>query len=426
MSGRGSARLALILDVDDTLLKEVCFRSHNRHELVQNLRYRPSLAVAARYKNRLGKPLGEGNVIHYLFESATDENIITSAVATRPGFAELIKHLKQAGAELLLASANDGPRTRAVCEQLRLVEVAGAPTLEEFGFRVVPREVVVTPEGKKDVAAIRTWAGVGDLCLAIVVDDRPGDLVNTSPADLVVAAPPFGREKVDSLLLSGSSTLDPSAEVEMAEQIKAATHKIPPVGVSLEFLRVFRDTLIAGKVDLATASTADVCRAIVLDDWLLKDPTRSKLSFANLVEAGQVPLLEPEMVGRATHFTSHAWSYRFLDLVDSLEREVGDAFGPISKNDVGDSSSSSRSGEKTTCYFWLDLFVVPQATSVTPPLAWWATTFIHAIEEQENFVLVSICDLGKKITAHVLLLLADNIVWMLLNRSGFRGTRRAV
>ena len=81
-------------------------------------------------------------------------------------------------------------------------------------------------------------------------------------------------------------------------------------------------------------------------------------------------------------------------------------------------------------FFAFLLFIIPQGVpnglGLTPPLAWWATTFIHAIEEQENFVLVSICDLGKKITAHVLLLLADNIVWVLLNRSGFRGTRRAV
>lgn len=56
------------------------------------------------------------------------------------------------------------------------------------------------------------------------------------------------------------------------------------------------------------------------------------------------------MIGPATHFTSHAWAYRFADLVDALKGDVGaiDEHG-------------------ATCYFWLDLFVVPQRAPVTPP-----------------------------------------------------------
>jgi len=56
------------------------------------------------------------------------------------------------------------------------------------------------------------------------------------------------------------------------------------------------------------------------------------------------------MIGPATHFTSHAWAFRFADLVDALKGDVG---------------ATDEHG--ATCYFWLDLFVVPQRAPVTPP-----------------------------------------------------------
>ena len=68
---------------------------------------------------------------------------------------------------------------------------------------------------------------------------------------------------------------------------------------------------------------------------------------------------------------SHAWGYRFVDLVNALGQDVKDG------QDGGDE-----------VFYWLDLFVVPQTISVTPPHAWWATNFFHAIAAQRVFVIV--------------------------------------
>ena len=400
-----TASLCLILDVDDTLLKEVSLHDNrDGGQLIQLLRYRPSDASAKRYKQRLeggdGTP-AEGRVIHYEFDP--DGVTMISAVVLRPGICELLHHVKRTApaCELILASANDEPRTQAVCEQLRLhgdgeSDCSGS-TLAEFGFRVVPRTVAIPARGVKDVAAIRSWSSLGELSLAIVLDDKPEELINTSRADHIVVAPAFSRAAADALVGSNlkkkktsagsaaaaawSPGLCLSAEREMAEQVKAALHDPPKVGVTLPFLRSIWESCVTGdglvSLDLDTASTNDVCEAVVKSRLLSVGAERRDKSVADLVvEGGLVPNTHPAMVGSATHFVSHAWSYKFKDLIDALEFEIGDTF------DAG-------AGGRMPCYFWLDIFVVPQMIRVTPPSAWWATTFFRAVAAEAHFVLVA-------------------------------------
>jgi len=360
-----AASLALILDVDDTLLKEVSLSARD-HASVQMIRYVPAARVAARYRQQLEaeQALPAHKVIHYEFEGES----MRSAIVLRPGIERLIDRLRDAGCVLLLASVNDGARTAAVCSQVRL---SSGLTLAEVGFRVVPRDAVSPTEGAKDIASIRAWARLDDLCLAVVVDDRPHDLANTSISDHVVPAPPFDQAAADTLLALPAGTDTGGVDAETLERDAcSAAHTLPHLGVSMKFLEAFLATCMGEQLDPATATTNDVCEAIVKERWLQSDPSFARLSFANLVQDGRVAGLDRSMVGPATHFTSHAWSYRFVDLVDALQ------------TDVGETSAGA------TCFFWLDIFVVPQRVPVAPPQAWWATSFFRAIAAQRTFVLV--------------------------------------
>lgn len=224
----GAASLALILDVDDTLLKEVPISARD-HESVQLLRYMPAPHVAARYREQLAaaQPLPPHKVIHYEF----DGEWMQSAVMLRPGVERLVLRLRDAGCVLLLASVNDGARSAAVCSQLRL---SSGGTLADLGCRVVPREAVC-PEGQaKDVASIRAWAGLDELCLAVIVDDQPDLLAHTSLCDHVVSAPPFDREKADALLAQPVAAAGPDALTEAMEaDACSAAHTLPHLGVSV-------------------------------------------------------------------------------------------------------------------------------------------------------------------------------------------------
>ena len=61
----------------------------------------------------------------------------------------------------------------------------------------------------------------------------------------------------------------------------------------------------------------------------------------------------------------------------------------MAKKEIGEREIGETYGDDKRCFFWLDLFVVPQATQVTPPLAWWATAFFHAIAFEPYFVIVA-------------------------------------
>ena len=186
-----SSTLMLVLDVDDTLLKEVSIE-HRADAAVQLITYKPSPDSMLRFRQRLEARANEsvacdGNdsskVVHYEIHG----DIVNSAVVVRPSMVPIIDGLVAAGCRtLLLASANDEPRTAAVCSELRLRP--GGPTLAQIGFKAVPRTVCMAPaptrnEQKKDIAAVRAWSKADGSCKAIILDDKHEHLVNLSSSD---------------------------------------------------------------------------------------------------------------------------------------------------------------------------------------------------------------------------------------------------
>ena len=91
------------------------------------------------------------------------------------------------------------------------------------------------------------------------------------------------------------------------------TLPMPRRGVSLEFLRQWSEHK---GIRASTKTTADVCNMII------KPATQAHNAsyFELLVRAEPVHETSTDWWGAATHFLSHSWSYRFVDLLDVLEQ----------------------------------------------------------------------------------------------------------
>ena len=124
------------------------------------------------------------------------------------------------------------------------------------------------------------------------------------------------------------------------------------LGVKLSFLDQFIKKC-GGRSHLKGMSTMDV-----MLKWVKPDTEASKLSYCELLESQGLL----NAVGTATWFYSHAWKYRFLDVVDAAK-----IF--FSQMPVG--------SEEPT--LWFDIFSVSQHKAGIRPFEWWSTVFINNI-----------------------------------------------
>ncbi|RHY69886.1 hypothetical protein DYB34_005651 [Aphanomyces astaci] len=138
----------------------------------------------------------------------------------------------------------------------------------------------------------------------------------------------------------------------------------PSLGVSCAFIVAWKDSQVASGRFTSSATTCDVCEAVVKPDTLGKN-----CSFAEAVQK----TAEHGSIGQATHFVSHAWKYNFCDLVAAIEIYFLSLPSQESKDNV---------------FFWVDLFVVDQHNAPARPHSWWSTTFVDAIRTFGKVVLV--------------------------------------
>eukprot|EP01043_Picozoa_sp_COSAG02_P052370 COSAG02_NODE_5629_length_4171_cov_2.909180_1_plen_574_part_00 len=73
----------------------------------------------------------------------------------------------------------------------------------------------------------------------------------------------------------------------------------------------------------------------------------------------------------ATGFFSHAWSFKFCDVVGALKR-----------------LASQRTDDAERVYFWFDICCVDQHITETVPRDWWSTTFKSAIADIGSTVMM--------------------------------------
>ena len=130
----------------------------------------------------------------------------------------------------------------------------------------------------------------------------------------------------------------------------------PKNGVKLTYIKEFYDAC-GGREALEGLTTTEV------SDLYVKSKTdHCKMSYCEMLEAQGHP-----SVGKATVFISHAWRYRFNDVVSALETHFKDAMDTV---------------------VWFDLFSNNQHKATVLPFEWWRDTFKSAIAEFGHTVMI--------------------------------------
>jgi len=139
--------------------------------------------------------------------------------------------------------------------------------------------------------------------------------------------------------------------------LATSTDDFPTDGIPLSLIREFIDEH-GGQAVFQGLSTDDV-----KDRFIVPKTQATKASMcAQLKQEGDA------RVQTATWFVSHAWRYKFLDLVAALETFFADEVGVV--------------------ILWLDLFSTSQHATFSRPPEWWQQTFCSAIGRMGRMVMV--------------------------------------
>jgi len=178
----------IMLDLDDTVLKEVPVNPYAEHASVQSLRYKPSAKQLEKYKSRLEAPPDPGKVIHYKLEN---DGTMIGYVTVRPSITELFESLdpliRSGQIKFLITSANDPERTTAVVEQLKI----SGKSLKDWGATVVPPEAFLKDGGIKDMGLLRRSLNISPESRVTAIDDLPQKLVASQPHDRIIPISPW-------------------------------------------------------------------------------------------------------------------------------------------------------------------------------------------------------------------------------------------
>jgi len=92
----------------------------------------------------------------------------------------------------------------------------------------------------------------------------------------------------------------------------------------------------------------------------------------------------PTLVGKPTDFISHAWRYTFAELVNAIELEHNERM----RSDSLRSHAASSSKVQQKRFYWNDIFVEDQNTTLSRPEGYFFTAFREAIASIGRTVLV--------------------------------------
>ena len=133
----------------------------------------------------------------------------------------------------------------------------------------------------------------------------------------------------------------------------------PQLGVTVSFLSQFIQTCIGTNTrdSIKDLTTNDIC-----EKYVKPFTAPYKLSLCDLLQqCGETK------IGAATVFISHAWKYKFIEVVDALERSFANSMDTV---------------------VWFDVFSVNQHSTGEKTFDWWSTTFQEAIRKFGRTVMI--------------------------------------
>jgi hypothetical protein len=139
------------------------------------------------------------------------------------------------------------------------------------------------------------------------------------------------------------------------DSVSTVADDFPLLGVNLSYLTLFIEEC-GGKDALALMTTTDVCEEFVKPRTLKPQcPMRA--------------MVDSSMTGTASWFISHAWKFKFLDVVEAITLFF-----------------NNRTEENPV--IWFDLFCNYQHDTQSRPFEWWTNTFSNAIAAMKNVVVI--------------------------------------
>lgn len=148
----------------------------------------------------------------------------------------------------------------------------------------------------------------------------------------------------------------------MNEIFCVSSRPFPKLGITLDGIRHFID-INGGNSKLSGKTTTNIKDELLLP---LLEKEGYLVSYCEFLKGN---CGESTFTGKATLFVSHAWSYTFLDVIETL--------------------ICLQEKTQETIYFWFDLFSNNQCLeSKPPPFEWWCQTFSKAIASIGSFVMV--------------------------------------
>ena len=143
----------------------------------------------------------------------------------------------------------------------------------------------------------------------------------------------------------------------LKQKIKSDSLLFSTKGVKLSYINEFYDLICGGKKHIKDLTTTEIN-----DIYQKKITDQHKISFCDYLS-----YLEHPAVGEATVFISHAWKYKFVDVIEALQFHFKDQPDVI---------------------IWFDLFSNNQHIAVDLDFAWWCGTFKSAIQKFGYTVMV--------------------------------------
>jgi hypothetical protein len=243
----------IMLDLDDTVLKEVPVNRYKDHPMVQAIKYRPSTDTYNRYAERLKQPPSADKVIHY--ELSNGE--MTGYVVVRPAIRELIQSvealIKSGKVEILVTSSNDEARTRAMVDNLRIE----GRTLSQLGARMIPKSNFGTGGGK-DVSLLRRSLGISSSARVFAVDDIPDQFKGVGANDTILGVKAWNFDMIydylDNTPKGDAEAVKDALDIRgLADRIYNANFSRSPTGRRERLIYLAQMIRLAGGPQLAFA-----------------------------------------------------------------------------------------------------------------------------------------------------------------------------
>ena len=230
--------------------------------------------------------------------------------------------------------------------------------------RILP--VIMPNFGQDSEQSVDTWSGSREIDY---IKDARGlcrassseSLKNSSDWDWMKYFPIFNLEGFPADDMVRRVAMDVKSHLRRPG-VLAAYPDFSLLGVKVSYFDRFIKRY--GRAQNPRSTFEGLTTSAVMKRFVCEATKKSKLSFCEYLRLGN----DHDLVGTATVFYSHAWSYLFLDVVDAIKQRFQESHeDPV---------------------IWFDVFSVSQHKTDNKPFEWWNIVFLNAVGEIGRVIML--------------------------------------